>query len=61
LSLVRRRWKGKLLAGNIAKTLKEEGKKVLMLNYDNKQNLLFSNGNPQSLINFLVIQILEST
>jgi hypothetical protein len=47
-----------ILAGNI-KTLKEEGK-VLMLNY-NKQNLLFSNGNPQSLINFLVIQILEST
>jgi cellulose biosynthesis protein BcsQ len=50
-----------VLAGNIAKTLKEEGRKVLILNYDNKQNLLFSNGNPQSLINFLVIQILEST
>jgi hypothetical protein len=26
-----------VLAGNIAKTLKHEGKKVLMLNYDNKQ------------------------
>jgi hypothetical protein len=47
-----------VLAGNIAN--KQEGRKVLILNYDNKQNLLFSK-NPQSLINFLVIQILEST
>jgi signal recognition particle GTPase len=26
-----------VIAGNIAKTLKQEGKKVLMLNYDNRQ------------------------
>ncbi|MEL1239926.1 exopolysaccharide transport family protein [Flavobacterium flavipallidum] len=32
------RMEGKtVLAGNIAKTLKQEGKKVLLLNYDNKQ------------------------
>lgn len=29
-----------VLAGNIAKTLKQEGKKVLMLNYDNKQEAI---------------------
>jgi Mrp family chromosome partitioning ATPase len=27
-----------ILAGNIAKTLKQEGKKVVVLNYDGKPN-----------------------